>query len=296
MYGHGNPLCAYAINVGAGANRLLGCQSLPTSGASPFNPVGNLEVASQTPGILNLRGWAADPDGDPTTQLRVYIDGHPMLQTTAALSRPDVARFGLSATSGFNLTLPVFGQGHFTCVYAQNTGRAGLQNTTVGCAHTLEPAPPAPGPHDPRGNFESSPLGGTEQNLQFGGTGWGFDPDSSAPATVRFMGLGSFEGGPALTLTTHDVQTGIARPDVQTQFPAAGPNSGFSGTNVTGAQHPAWLCAYVLNVGPGTNRFLGCATWFYVSRSDTPPMAVGWDVGTPGPFPPGGPTGDGPFV
>ena len=102
--------------------------------------------------------------------------------------------------------------------------------------------------------------------------------DSSAPATVRFMGLGSFESGPALTLTTTDVQTGIARPDVQTQFPAAGPNAGFSGTNVTGAQRPAWLCLYLLNVGPGTDQFLGCATWFLSHRTDQgPPETFGWD-------------------
>jgi hypothetical protein len=275
VLGHGNPLCAYAINAGAGANVLLGCKGLPTSGASPYNPVGFVDAAVTSPNLLELRGWAADPDGDPTTLLRVYVDGEPTVQTTAALARPDVSDIGLSRTSGFDLVLPMLLGGHFVCVYAQNTGLAGLQNSTVGCVVTATPGsqittgPHAPGPHDPVGQLDSISAQPDGSSARIAVTGWGYDPDTSAPATIRFLLVGGFVGAPPPDVTRVDVVTGVPRPDVQSAFPGAGANAGISVERLNHpGQPPLYLCAYIRDVGPGTSQSLGCGAWIQLLHGE----------------------------
>src|SRR5262249_39772787 len=97
------PVCAYAGNVGAGANQLLGCRALAVSGTDGQEPMGFLDRVGVSPGLVRLVGWAADPDtGDPT-QLRVSYDGRQVLQTPTTLNRPDVQVLGLGTTTGFAL-------------------------------------------------------------------------------------------------------------------------------------------------------------------------------------------------
>ncbi len=140
--GMGKPLCAYAINVGGGANSFIGCQTLPTSGPEPRNPKGALDSATTSPGHVELIGWAGDPDGDRTTLYRVYSDGVFVMQRTAALHRLDVfdAFPSIGGTVGFDLVLPQTPGTHQVCVYAQNTGLKGLENLTVGCATRTVPS------------------------------------------------------------------------------------------------------------------------------------------------------------
>ena len=148
--GSGSTMCAYGINPGSGPNSLLGCKPLFGSTASPYNPVGTIDVIITSPGLMDVRGWAGDPDGDRTTQIRVRIDGTTVLQRTAALPRPDVPAVvaGVGPTTGYRLVLPARPGRHTVCIDAQNTGLAGLQNA----AHSAVAAVPdasAPGAHDP---------------------------------------------------------------------------------------------------------------------------------------------------
>ena len=84
-----------------------------------------------------------------TTRIRIYYDtgAEPVLDARArVVARPDVKNAfpglpRLSATTGFTLTLPIPPGGHTVCVYAENTGRAGLQNSTVGCRAVQVPWP-----------------------------------------------------------------------------------------------------------------------------------------------------------
>jgi hypothetical protein len=258
----GNELCAYGIDPGGGQNTRLGCRTLPVSGFSLSNPIGSLDVAAASPGLLRLEGWAGDPDGDRTTQYRVYFDGALMLQRTAARPRPDVelAHPVVGPTTGFNLLLPVQPGPHFVCVYAQNTGPAGLQNSTIGCVTRTIPGPTAPGSHDPQGRIDSirtTPGGG---HLTYSAVGWAYDPDSGGPVDVAFRTFSDpFGISPSNLLQGVKIATGGARPDVQAAIPAAGPNAGFDGTiATTPTARLRYTCAYIVNTGAGTDRFIGC--------------------------------------
>jgi hypothetical protein len=263
--GRGSMLCAYARNPGGGGKVLLGCRDLRVQGNTPFNPAGALDAATIDPGRVRLQGWAADPDGDPTTQIRVAYDGATVLQSTAALPRPDVAAaLGLSPTSGFDLILPVLPGPHVICVVAQNTGLHGEGNSTVGCVTPTIPGVQSPGPHDPRGNLDAidAIAVGQTETFRWVSKGWAYDPDSGGPINVRVRTLGKAPAyRPPNNYTLYDsvYATGQPRADVQNVYPAAGPSSGFDGSHVT-LRNPEMtlMCAYAVNVGAGTNQLIGC--------------------------------------
>jgi hypothetical protein len=261
----GTTVCAYARNPGGGGKVLLGCRDFRVAPVSAFSPVGALELAGTDPGRVQLRGWAADPDGDATTRIAVDVDGSPVLETTASQPRPDVAAaLGLGATSGFNLTLPAMPGGHVICVRAQNTGTHGAGNATIGCAARTIPGVQPPGPHDPRGNLDALDAVAVDQNgvFRWVSKGWAYDPDSSGPVNVRVRTLGS---APSYRFPNrypyYDsvYATGVARPDVADAIPDAGPSSGFDGSHVT-LRNPEirLMCAYAINAGAGSNQLIGC--------------------------------------
>ena len=256
-------MCAYGINPGSGPNSLLGCRPLFGSTASPYNPVGTIDAILTTPGSMDVRGWAGDPDGDRTTQIRVRIDGTTVLQRTAALPRPDVPAVvaGVGPTTGYRLVLPARPGRHTVCIDAQNTGLAGLQNASH-CTVAAVPDASAPGAHDPRGTFDTirtTPSGG---HLTYSAVGWAFDPDTGAPVNVLFRTFIDPFGIPlSSALQGATLATGVSRPDVQAAVPAAGPNAGFDGTIATTDQaRLSYSCAYAVNTGPGADHFLGCKT------------------------------------
>ena len=266
----GTVMCAYAINVGAGVNNTLGCRDLRLSPApSPYDPVGNLEVAATEPGLVHLRGWAGDPDGQSTTRLRVYFNGNPVGGASTSIWRPDVLlSLHLGPNTGFDLTLPSAPGPTFVCVYAENTGALGNRNSTVGCAQLTTPGVAPAGAHDPNGAIDGVQTTQLE-------TGWAYDPDSSAPITVQLRKYFSpAVGDQADSLYAGSATTGLARPDAQAAFPQAGPNSGYSGeiqtvgaasasssgpsAAATSPPNHFFVCAYAVNVGAGSNRFIGC--------------------------------------
>jgi len=262
-------VCAYAIAVVPNRpNPLLGCQGVPASGPSPFNPVGHLDAATASPGLVRITGWAGDPDGTPTTQLRVVYDNapEPAVQLVAKLARPDVPVVfpGMSPTTGFDESLPIRPGVHSVCVEVENSGLAGLQNETVGCAFVTVPDAAAPGPHDPVGALDGIGVSPTNcigvSSCGWNATGWSFDPDTGGPVEVRVRTLTAepFLATPYRRVVLV-VSTGVARPDVQAAHPPAGANAGYDDLVVT-TNHgsPTLVCAYALNTGPGANRFIGC--------------------------------------
>jgi hypothetical protein len=257
-------VCAYGINVGPGSNALLGCRRIRPSGGPELSPRGSLDAAIASPGLVQLKGWAGDPDGDRTTQLRVYYDGKLVAEKTANLPRPDVQRAlpAVGPTTGFNVALPIAPGAHQICVYSQNTGPAGSMNGTVGCVTRSVPGVRPAGPHDPRGFYEDigDGPGPVFPNSIHSADGWAFDPDSPSPVKVRIRTLmyRYFVDAPFLhqnkTLTA-----GKPRPDVDAAVPGAGPNTGFQGIVASGNfSHVRLSCAYVVNVGAGSDRFIGC--------------------------------------
>ena len=279
----GTVMCAYAINVGAGANASLGCNDLGVpAGASSHNPRGNLEQVTMHPGLTRLRGWAGDPDTNGPTRLRIYFDGYLVGSGVTKKPRPDVSAIGFGTNAGFDVTLPItqpqarpfpireatpFGQVH-VCIYAENGGALGTDNGTVGCAqpapHGIRPA----GAHDPIGVRDGPGGSGGEH-------GWAYDPDAAGgpiTVTVRRYDLGSPARG------FGQGTTGLPRPDVFAVHPEAGANSGYhvdsqyipeagvepasSGVSAQVVGSTVWYytCTYLKNVGPGrtATRFTGC--------------------------------------
>ena len=261
----GSSVCAYARNPGGGGKVLLGCRDFRVAPVSAFSPVGALDLAGTDPGRVRLRGWAADPDGSAETQIQVELDGTTVLQPIAKLPRPDVAAaLGFGATTGYDLTLPVMPGSHFICVRAENTGTHGAGNRTISCVTRTIPGVQAPGAHDPRGNLDALDAVAVDQNGVFSwvSKGWAYDPDATGPVDVRVRTLGRaptyrFSNGYPLYDSVY--ATGVARPDVESAFPAAGPSSGFDGSQLT-LRNPEMrvMCAYAINVGAGANRFIGC--------------------------------------
>jgi hypothetical protein len=259
-------LCAYAINVGPGENTSLGCRPLVIASDARFNPVGSLVAVIASPALVQLKGWAGDPDGDRTTQIRVYYDGKLVAQKTAGGSRPDVARAipAVGPTTGFNVALPIAPGAHQICVYAQNTGVHGTANATLGCATRSVPGVRPAGPHDPRGSYDDigSGPGPVFPNTIHSADGWAFDPDTAGPVTVRIRTLMyRYFVEPPFLHQNKTLTTGRARPDVAATVPGAGPNTGFQGVVASGSfSYVRISCAYVENVGPGADRLIGCDT------------------------------------
>ena len=228
------------------------------------DPVGSLDGAYSSPGQLQLSGWAGDPDGTATTRLRIYYDDElePQLEPRTSQARPDVQRAfpRLSATTGFSVTLPITPGVHTICIVGENTGPAGLSFADLGCVHGTVPSSRAPAAHDPRGGLDSMTRHAANVT---NAVGWAYDPDTGGPVTVkvRILAMKAFSGNVYpdryLTLTSR-ATTGVARPDVQAVYPAAGASSGFDSAMVTSGGPVRVACAYALNVGPGVNRLLGC--------------------------------------
>ncbi len=260
QYGSDN-LCAYTYNQNRGSSTLLGCRHLNgPAPASRYNPMGHVDAAVPAQGLLRLVGWAGDPDGTGFTHVRVYDNGFPLTQLNAFRSRPDVrAATGLGLGTGYDETIPMYPGPHTVCLYAENTGN-GTSNLTLGCVSRNEPGPRYPGLHDPRGSFDSLTRGPccTPQTLAaYPARGWAFDPDSAAAPVQIVLRNWSVPNIPQNGVREVSTTTSIARPDVQAAL-GAGPNTGFA---IDGsASFPGYVvvCVWAKNVGPGTDRFLGC--------------------------------------
>src|SRR5690606_33869961 len=79
-------VCVYAIGVGAGGNRLLGCRSVNADAR------GVLERLDRVPGGVRVAGWAVDLDQpDSSTTVHVYLNGKGVNLGYTDRERPDVA-------------------------------------------------------------------------------------------------------------------------------------------------------------------------------------------------------------
>jgi hypothetical protein len=121
-------VCTYGINVGQGANKLLGCQAVTL----PQNPFGSLDVVKSTSGGIQASGWAIDPDTKAPITVHLYVNGKAVRAVTADISRRDlIPLFGYGGAHGFSTTLPGSATRHTVCAYGINRGPGA--NTLLGC-------------------------------------------------------------------------------------------------------------------------------------------------------------------
>ncbi len=227
-------VCAYAINVGAGANRQLGCRTVTVR----TNPFGRLDAAVAKVGHAAIRGWAVDPNRVAPIDVHVWVDGRFFTALTAGGNRADIARAvpGYGAAHGYSANLKLRSGRHTICTYGINTGPGA--NALLGCKVVTLPA-------NPFGSLDSVRSSGAGIKVR----GWAIDPDTKAPITVHLY----IQGGGARA-----VLADVSRRDLIPIFGYGGAH-GFEATLPGGAGGHT-VCAYGINRGAGASTLLGCRT------------------------------------
>jgi hypothetical protein len=232
----GNHLvCTWAVNVGAGTNYKIGC----TQQVFSYGPIGSLDSVNLTPGHISVRGWAIDRD-TPKQPVTVVVKTDNSSQTLIAdQPRPDVGSSHPAAgpNHGFSVRYAVSQGTHTVCVTAKNIGYG--SDTNLGCKTVV---------------IDDDPVGALETVAQQSGklhvVGWTFDHDApTTPLTVTVK----------VDSTSHAVVANVARSDVASAHPLAGPNHGFDlSYQLPEGNHT--VCVTVQNIGYGKNATFPCRT------------------------------------
>lgn len=130
--GGSHSVCVYGINTGpAAANPLIACRTVVVPGG---NPVGNLESATVSSGMLTAVGWSIDPDVVKPVSVHLYVDGAWSTAAVADVTRSDVGRAypAYGPGHGYRVTVAVPAGAKQVCAYAINTG-TGSVNPLLGC-------------------------------------------------------------------------------------------------------------------------------------------------------------------
>ena len=123
--------CAYAANIGAGADNYIGCKSLYV--ILPGSPQGDFESLTSANGQLTMTGWAWDQN-NPTGPviLMVTTNGQVSAYLYADQPKPVLAYYGIPGNHGFKYTFtPPKSSGNTVCVYAFNQGEG--SDRLLGC-------------------------------------------------------------------------------------------------------------------------------------------------------------------
>lgn len=128
-------VCVYAVNVGSGASRAIGCRRVTVPG---HDPIGNVETVTVDGGRVTATGWVIDPDTAGPVIAQLYVDGSSTM-TWASTRRTDVAGVypWAGAEHGFTLSLDVAPGAHRVCVYGINHGPGASR--ALGCRTTSGP-------------------------------------------------------------------------------------------------------------------------------------------------------------
>jgi hypothetical protein len=229
----------------------------------PHDPFGAVTRVAPVAGAVTFTGWAADPD-DPATNVTIGVlrDGRRWIASApTSQARPRVsARYGLGPTPGFAISTPVLDANpHTLCVVARN--RAAGMDTVLTCVATplgttLSATDAAA--HSPRGAVQR--VGATSASIRF--VGWATDPDY---VPRRLLVVVYVDGTSVATVATHRYP--LPRPA------GAGRASAFDVTvPVSTGTHIG--CVWVVNVGFGSNAFLGCTARDTRGRAGTGDVTV----------------------
>jgi hypothetical protein len=212
----------------------------------PGTPLGGISTVSQHGNQATFTGWAFDYDA-PDTPLTVVasIGGRFAASVVSGVSRPDIdAAFHGTGTHGFQLVLSLPAGSTGVCLDAANIGPGSPRR--LGCATVQVPVSPV-------GALESVAVQGNSALV----TGWtvDFDVPSQAIGVVIDVAKVHEASGP----------TSVDRTDINQDYQITGTH-GFS-TTVALPDGSSTVCAYGVNVGPGSNSLLGCQTVTVTSGS-----------------------------
>jgi hypothetical protein len=224
-----------------------------TADVPSMSPLGDLNaVYSPAGGGLRLVGWAFDPAAPANpVEIRADVAGQPRQLGAATADRPDVNAVypGVGPAHGFDRVVTGLASGPVqVCVYALSR-RPIAPDTVVGCRWVMVP-PKAAGA--PVGELDLLGVAGTNG---IRAVGWAISPDRpTEPASVRL----SIGGPPGVG---RDVDAGlatVARVDMATRRPGAGPNHGFDTAVGRLSAGRVEVCAQATNLAGGLSSLLGC--------------------------------------
>lgn len=225
-------VCVYGINVGTGANALIGCRSVVVQ----QSPVGSFDVIGARPGSLQAQGWALDPSTAEPIDVHAYVDGVFVGVLKADTLRPDVgAAFpGSGPNHGFSGSFATDAGSHNVCLYGINVG-AGA-NSLIACRQITVPT-------NPFGSLDFAVSTGS--GIRAAGWAADFSTDSSIAVHVYIDGV-----------FVNQVLADQSRPDVAQALGG----SDMRGFDMTFVSSPGShrVCVYGINVGAGTNSLIGC--------------------------------------
>lgn len=217
-------VCVYAMNIGPGANALLGCRTVTVDVPNARPPYGNLESVSAADGSVTVSGWAVDPDTTAPIAVHVYVDGT-ATATTAGLARPDVG------AHGYVSTVPAAVGARQVCAYALNNGPG--PHALLGCRIVTVPGPSQ---RPPDGNLENVIASAGQVRV----VGWAVDHDDArAPVPVHV-----YVDGVGTAVTADRIRADVGQHGLDASLAAA-----------PGLRN---VCVYAMNTGPGANVLLGC--------------------------------------
>jgi SpoIID/LytB domain protein len=237
-------VCAYAINVGSGTNKRIGCTTVQVVAPTPIGVLESVSPATSSDGRVNVRGWAFDPD-DPSQSLviRVYVDGHGYASMMSSTVRPDIAsRYpGAGRRQGFGTTVTLPQGSHSVCAFAINIGAGG--NKLLGCRGVRVADQAAFGSLD---SVRGTGVG------QITVRGWTIDPDTPrTPGRVHVYVDGAARGS---------FPADQPRSDIARVYPYAGSAHGFS-SSVSVASGARRVCVYATSAsGLARPRLLRCVS------------------------------------
>ncbi len=207
--------------------------------AGPHDPIGVLEtVTANRGGSYTLSGWAADPDAlTSNATVLVLVDGQRRGSVVTSVARPRIVnRHHTGATPGFETTVSPGSGLHSVCVAVANALKG--MPVVLRC-FTTPLGSSVSGNHDPQGAVTFTGASTNTMTV----SGHVSDPDFSASrlAVVLYV-----DGSVTKTVDTRWGKT------------KDGTNVNHFSVSVPVSTGSHLGCIWVVNIGFGSNSFLGC--------------------------------------
>ncbi|BDZ65793.1 hypothetical protein GCM10025877_27310 [Agromyces mangrovi Wang et al. 2018] len=233
-------VCFYAIDVGPGSNRKFACRTVTMPSGSPVGEItasGSLSI-----GVIEVAGWAVDPDTVDPIRVHIYVDGRGAASVSADQDVDGaLLPAGYGTAHGFSASLAGYAPGvHRVCAYAIDVGAG--SNRRIGCEDVQMPT------GSPTGFIDEMSATGTSGELMV--RGWAFDPDTIDPIRVHI-----YVDGRGAT----SIEASLEKPGLSDVYPGIGDLHGYR-TVLTGlAPGEHEICVFAIDrVDPGSNTLVGC--------------------------------------
>jgi cell wall-associated NlpC family hydrolase len=235
-----------AVWASAAVASLAMAQSAAANPAGAHDPIGSVKSVKAVTGGLKMTGWAADPDALTSNAAIVgLVDGRSVAATgvTTVAYASVTTKYKTGPTPGFTLTIPVPSGNHTVCLIGRNSGR-GL-DTLLKCVPTpigttLSSAQIAA--RSPSGAISHASVSASSIRVR----GWASDPDYVSRRSTVVLYVDGFSA--ATRTTTSYPQPRPAKAGYRSAFNITVP--------VSVGAHLG--CIWAVNIGLGSNKFLGC--------------------------------------